>query len=154
MSGATQSVVDQLTNRALHDAALRGKDAETYVKKYMKVALCLFKEEIPHTTKIEKLLDLICSMESDICHFAQTRDKNATYRSTTTTSEFMHLMDNILDDEVSIRLRCSINEYGAYTIMADETSINNNSFLRVYARFLEELDGREKRLKNFFSSLP
>ena len=62
ISGATQSVVDQLTNRALHDAKLREKDAETYVKKYMKVALFLFKEEIPHTTKFEKLLDLICSM--------------------------------------------------------------------------------------------
>ena len=104
----------------------------------MKVAL--FKE-------FEKLLDLLCSMESDICHFAQTRDKNATYRSTTTTSEFMYPMDNILDHEVSTRLRCSINEYGAYTIMADETSINNKSFLGVYARFLEESDGRVKTVE-------
>ena len=56
-------------------------------------------------------------------------------------------MDNILDDEVSTRLRCSINEYGAYTIMADETSINNKSFLGVYARFLEESDGRVKTVE-------
>ena len=61
MSGVAQSVVEQLTNRALHDAKLREKDAETYVKKYMKVALFLFKEEIPHTTKFEKLIDIICS---------------------------------------------------------------------------------------------
>ena len=56
-------------------------------------------------------------------------------------------MDNILDDEVGTRLRCSINDYGAYTIMADETSINNNSFLDVYARFLEESDGRVKTVE-------
>ena len=61
MSGVAQSVVEQLTNRALHDTKLREKDAETYVKKYMKVALFLFKEEIPHTTKFEKLIDIICS---------------------------------------------------------------------------------------------
>ena len=35
-------------------------------------------------------------------HFAETRDKNATYRNTTTTSEFMYLMDKILDDEVKL----------------------------------------------------
>ena len=42
---------------------LREKDAETYVKKYMKLALFQYKEEIPHTTKFVKLFDLICSME-------------------------------------------------------------------------------------------
>ena len=76
-----------------------------------------------------------------MCHFAKTRDKNATYRSTTTTSEFMYLMAKVLDDEVSTILRCSIDKYGAYTIMADETSINNKSLLGVYARFLEESNG-------------
>ncbi|KAI6648339.1 hypothetical protein LOD99_12148 [Oopsacas minuta] len=75
MSGASQSIVDQLTNRALYNAKTREKDAETFVKKYMKVALSLFVEEISHTTKFEKVLDLICSMESDMCHFAKTRDK-------------------------------------------------------------------------------
>ena len=80
-------------------------------------------------------------MESYMCRFAKTRDKNATYRSTTTTSEFMYLMDKVLDDKVSTRLRCSIDKYGAYTIMADETSINNKSLLGVYARFLEESNG-------------
>ena len=60
MSGATQSVVEQLTNKALKDVKLRGR-CWKFVKKYMKMTLFLFKEEIngeiPHTTKFEKLID-------------------------------------------------------------------------------------------------
>ena len=44
----------------------------------------------------------------------------------------MNLMDKILDDEVTTRLRCSISKYVASIIMADETSINNKSWLGVY----------------------
>ena len=78
-----------------------------------------------------------CSDEGEECYVSEHNY----------TSEFMYLMDEILDDEVTTRLRCIISKYCAYTNMADETSINNKSLLGVYARFLVESGGSVDTVK-------
>ena len=42
----------------------------------------------------------------------------------------------MLDERMSNNLRSSINKHGSWSLLAEESSISNKSFLGVYARFL------------------
>ena len=117
---------------AIADSKRRESDKEEFMTKYMKLALFLFEEEIPHTTKSNTPVDLICSFDTSLCHFAQTSEQNAHYGSHESVSDFMQAMN----ERMSIKLCSSINKYGRWSLLADETSISNKSFLDVYARFL------------------
>ena len=58
----------------------------------------------------------------------------------------MQAMNEVLDERMSNKLRSSINKYGSWSLLADETNISNKSFLGVYARFLgyETAETREE----------
>ena len=107
------------------------------MKQYMTVAVWLFEHEVPHTASYTSLLDLVASFNKDLCRFAQTRESNATYRSTTTCTEFMELMSDVLNEEATVKLNKSIDTFGSWALLADETSIHGVSFLGIYARYLE-----------------
>ena len=100
----------------------------------MKLVLFLFEEEIPHTTKFNTPVDLVCSFDSSLCHFAQTRDQNAHYRSHESVDDFMQAMNEVLDKRMSNKLRSSINKYGSWS--AGKTSISNKMSLVYIPNFL------------------
>ena len=136
-TGREKSVIVMIREKALSDQAVKEKDYDVFMKQYMKVALWLFEHEVPHTANYTYLLDLVASFNKDLCRFAQTRDSNATYRSTTTCTEFMELMSDVLDEEATVKLKKSIDTFGSWALLADETSIHGVSFLGIYARYLE-----------------
>ena len=103
----------------------------------MKVALWIFEHEVPHTSNYASLLDLVAGFNEDLCRFGQTRESNATYRSTTTCTEFMELISDVLDEDATAKLKKSIDPFGSWALTADETSIHGVSFLGIYARYLE-----------------
>ena len=132
-----RSVIDMIKDKALIELAEKEKDDDVFIKHYMKIALWLFKREIPHTGNYTSLLDLVCNFNIELCYFGQTRDVNATYRSTTTCTEFMELMAEVLDEEATLHLKNSIFTYGSWALMADETSIHGSSMLGIYARYFD-----------------
>ena len=135
--GREKSVVAMIREKALNDQAAKDKDFDVFIKQYLKVALWLFEREVPHTSNYASLLDLVAGFNEDLCRFGQTRDSNATYRSTTTCTEFMELISDVLDEEATVKLKKSIDTFGSWALMADETSIHGVSFLGIYARYLE-----------------
>ena len=153
ISGQDRSIVTQLTDMAIADSKRRESDKKDFMTKYMKLALFLFEEEIPHTTKFNTLVDLVCSFDSSLCHFAQTRDQNAHYRSHESVDDFMQAMNEVLDERMSNKLRSSINKYGSWSLLADESSISNKSFLGVYARFLGYETAETRKELIFFTSI-
>ena len=46
-------------------------------------------------------------------------------------------MELISDEEATVKLKKSINTFGSWSLMADETSIHGVSFLGVYVSYLE-----------------
>ena len=122
---------------AMIELAEKEKDSDIFLKHPMKIALWLFKREIPHTGNYTSLLDLVWNFNRELCYFGQTRDVNATYRSTTTCTKFMELMAEVLDGEATLHLNNSTLTYGSWGLMADETSIHVSSMLCIYAHYFD-----------------
>ena len=72
-----------MTEQAIAEKA-KEADTNLYIKEYLRAAYWLFRNEIPHTTNFESLLDLLCLHDEDLCQFSQTRALNASYRSKAT----------------------------------------------------------------------
>ncbi|KAF4759052.1 hypothetical protein FOZ63_030864 [Perkinsus olseni] len=106
------------------------------VRKYIEVLYFLTKEEIPHTTKYPKLLDLVYRFDPKLASFAATRPGNATYRSSNSSASMIASMDSVLDDKVVHAIRESINEFGVFSVLADETTAYGESVLSIYVRYL------------------
>ena len=126
-----------IKDKALLEQSEKEKDYDIFIQHYMKIALWLFKREIPNTGNYTSLLDLVSSFNGELCRFGQTRDANATYRSTTTCTEFMELMAEVLDEEATLHLKNSIATIGSWSLMADETSMHGFSMLGIYARYFD-----------------
>ena len=73
ISGEKSSLIDRMTEQAIAEKSKKESDTNVFVKKYMRAAYWLFKNEIAHTTNFERLLDLLCLYDEDLCHFSQTR---------------------------------------------------------------------------------
>ena len=67
-----------MTEQAIFEKSKKESDTNVFVKKYMRAAYWLFKYEIAHTTNFDRLLDLLCLYDEDLCHFSQTRPITAT----------------------------------------------------------------------------
>ena len=59
MSGEKKALVDSMTEQAIAEKA-KEADTNLYIKEYLRAAYWLFKNEIPHTTNFDSLLDLLC----------------------------------------------------------------------------------------------
>ena len=102
----------------------------------MRAAYWLFKNEIPHTTNFESLLDLLCLHDEVLCQFSQTRALNASYRSKATVTEFLEIMSDVLDKNTVSILTQSISLFHGWTLLADETSLHGASLLGIYVRVI------------------
>ena len=109
ISGEKRSLIDKMTEPAIVEKSNKESDTNVFVKKYMKAAYWLFKYEITHTTNFDRLLDLLCLYDKDLCHFSQTRPITATYRSKSTVTEFLEIMSNVLDRNTTNILKKSIS---------------------------------------------
>ena len=69
LSGEKRSLLDTMTEQAITEKAKKEGDRNVYIKKYLRAAYWLFKNEIPHTTNFESLLDLLCLHDEDLCYF-------------------------------------------------------------------------------------
>ena len=73
ISGEKRSLIGKMTEQAIVEKSKKESDTNVFVKKYMRAAYWLFKYEIAHTTNFDRLLDLLCLYDEDLCHFSQTR---------------------------------------------------------------------------------
>ena len=80
------------------------------------LVIFLFKEQIPHTTKFEKLVSLTCRMSDDIDTWTKSRDQNATYRSKASVTEFLELFEKQISDDTCADLSASVDIYRSWTI--------------------------------------
>ena len=131
ISGEKKTLVDSMTEQAI--APKEETDTNLYIKEYLRAAYWLFKNEIPHTTSFESLLDLLCLHDECLCHFSQTRALNASYRSKATVTEFLEIMSDVLDKNTVSLLTQSISLFNGWTLLADETSLHGASLLGIYA---------------------
>ena len=114
---------------------------EKYILKYLDNAYFLFKEQIPHTTKFEKLMSLACRMSDEVDIWTKNRDHNATYRSMASVTEFLELFEKQIGEDTKADLSTSLQIYRSWTILADETSVHNHGILSIYARYISYKTG-------------
>ncbi|EER04030.1 hypothetical protein Pmar_PMAR015367 [Perkinsus marinus ATCC 50983] len=127
---------------ALYDASARSKMLQLKTEKagllsYIEGLYFLTKEEIPHTTKFGSLLNLLYRFSPELRAFGVTRPGNATYRSTTTATDIIDSMAAVLDLSTTNGIRQSINHYGEFSVMADESTAHSTSILSVYVRHVD-----------------
>ena len=122
-------------------AKQKSADKEKYISKYLDQAYFLFKEQIPHTTKFEKLISLTCRMSEDVDIWTKNRDHNATYRSKTSVSEFLELFERQICEDTNDDLSASLNIYRSWTLLADETSVQNHGILSIYVKYISTKTG-------------
>ena len=139
ISGEKKTLVDSMTEQAIAAKAKKEIDTNLYIKEYLRAVYWLFKNEIPHTTNFESLLDLLCLHDESLCHFSQTRALNASYRSKVTVTEFLEIMSDVLDKNTVSLLTQSISLFNGWTLLADETSLHGASLLGIYARVIHPL---------------
>ena len=114
---------------------------EKYILEYLDQAYFLFKEQIPHTAKFEKLVSLTCRMSDDIDTWTKNRDQNATYRSKASVTKSLELLEKQFWDDTSADLSASVDIYRSRTIMADETSVHDYGILGIYASYISYKTG-------------
>lgn len=136
ISGEKKTLLDSMTQQAITEKAKKEADTNVYIKEFLRAAYWLFKNEIPHTTNFESLLDLLCLQDENLCHFSQKRASNATYRSKATITEFLEIMSDVLDKETVTLLTQSISLFHGWSLLADETSLHGASLLGIYVRFI------------------
>ena len=62
-----------IKDKALIELAEKEKDYDVIIKHYMKIALWLFKREIPHTGNYTSLLDLVCNFKRIVLFWTDER---------------------------------------------------------------------------------
>jgi hypothetical protein len=106
----------------------------------------LLLNEIPHTTKFEPLCDLLVRVDHSgkLKNFIESSPDNATYRSTTTVTEFVECTAKWVRDTVAENIRQS----PIIAIMADEaTDLRLRADLAVCFRYLLNGEPQEAFLK-------
>ncbi|CAF4880233.1 unnamed protein product [Rotaria sp. Silwood1] len=100
----------------------------------------LFKNELPHTTMYDPLLQLIGRLDhsSKLADFFQNCKKNSTYNSTTSVTEFLESTNEILEQNILNKIRQS----RFISIMSDEgTDINRHGNLCICIRYCDQMTG-------------
>jgi hypothetical protein len=100
----------------------------------------LFKNELPHTTLYNPLLQLIARLDhsSKLADFFQNCQKNATYDSTTSVTELLEATSEILEKNILKK----IQQARVISIMADEgTDINRHGNLCICIRYCDQTTG-------------
>ena len=116
----------------------KSADKEKYISKYLDQAYFLFKEQIPHTTNFEKLISLTCRMSEDVDIWTKNRDHNATYRSKTSVTE---LFERQICEDTNGDLSAALNIYRSWTLLADETSVQNHGIMSIYVKYISTKTG-------------
>lgn len=103
-------------------------------------AYFLFKQELPHTTLYSPLLELLTKTDHSqkLSLFFDKCKKNASYDSTSTVTELLESISEIIDE----RLLSKIRKSRIISIMADEgTDINHYQNLSICIRYCDEDTG-------------
>lgn len=100
----------------------------------------LFKNELPHTTLYNPLLQLASHLDhsSKLSDFFQNCQKNATYDSTTSITEFLEATNEVLEKNILQK----IQRARVISIMSDEgTDINRHGNLCICIRYCDQVTG-------------
>lgn len=130
------SVVQQLLN--LNE--LERQENRERFGDLLEAAYFLFKNELPHTTLYESLLKLLSTVDHSqkLSSFFKNCQKNATYNSTTTITELLESTGEIIDEQISSKIR----QAKIISIMADEgTDINHHQNLSICIRYCNQDTG-------------
>lgn len=101
----------------------------------------LFKNELSHTTLYNPLLQLVSRLDhsSKLADFFQNCQKNATYDSTTSITEFLEATNAILEKNILQKIR----QARVISIMSDEgTDINRHDKLCICIRYCDQVTGK------------
>ena len=107
----------------------------------------LARQDIPHTTNFDKLVDLVVSCDGeDLKQLADRAGRNATYTSTDAVFDFIEAIGTWID-EFQLKL---LHKAPFFSLMADEcTDITTIEELSVFCRWVEG-----ERVEHFFEILP
>ncbi|KAI6652403.1 hypothetical protein LOD99_7417 [Oopsacas minuta] len=75
-------------------------------------------------------------MSEDVDIWTKNRDHNATYRSKTSVTEFLELFERQICEDTNDDLSASLNIYRSWTLLADETSVQNHGILSIYEKYI------------------
>ncbi|CAF4091810.1 unnamed protein product, partial [Adineta steineri] len=113
-------------------------------------AYFLFKQELPHTTLYSPLLNLLTKVDHSekLSLFFDKCKKNASYDSTTTVTELLESISEVIDEKLLTKIR----ESRIISIMADEgTDINHHQNLSICIRYCDQDTGEP--IESFISLL-
>jgi hypothetical protein len=131
------SVVQQLINVS----ELERQENRQRFGDLLDAAYFLFKYELPHTTLYSPLLELLSKTDHSkkLSTFFDKCQKNASYDSTTTVTELLQSISEIIDQQVLKKIR----ESRVISIMADEgTDINHHQNLSICIRYCNQDTGK------------
>ena len=104
---------------------------------FVDVAYYLFKQEIPHTTNYDSLLNLVARLDNShgIEQFMMSSPENATYQSHNTATELLSASAKWLQEKLLSAVRSS----PAIALMADEsTDIRVRNEMSICCRYIED----------------
>jgi hypothetical protein len=105
-----------------------------------RAAYYLFKHEIAHTTNWDSLLNLLADADFSgrLQQFFAGRPRNCTYRSSNAIVDILEACSTTLDSKNSTLIKCSLEKFGYFAVMADEeTNINTDQILSVCVRYID-----------------
>ncbi|CAF1126357.1 unnamed protein product [Rotaria sordida] len=130
------SVIEQLLNVS----ELERQENRQRFGDLLDAAYFLFKHELPHTTLYSSLLELLAKTDHSkkLSSFFDKCQKNASYDSTTTVTELLQAISEIIDEQILRKIR----ESRVISIMADEgTDINRHQNLSICIRYCNQDTG-------------
>ena len=122
------TVVQQLQNVEAHKRAQN----RAAMKCLILLTHFLTKEHVAHSTKFEKLVDVVVRCDSrQLKQYLETAPRNATYTSRVAVVEFIESLGTWVEESILKRLQ----KAAMYSLMADEcTDIANVEELSVFCR--------------------